>query len=113
MENVTATITTEAELLAKLEALGPVSEETRNSVTCSLVGHSRIQTTFFGYFYCARCGDQVGDSLGSIYPAAAQAVVVGHDCEVCQKNYAECTWQDKVFAPDPFKKADPDAPPVD
>lgn len=93
---------TKEELLAKLEAMGPLSEEQRNRMVCALVGHSRIQTTCFGYYYCARCGDQVGDNLGSIYEGAAKAVIVGHNCETCRTNYAACTWKDTLFAPDPF-----------
>lgn len=91
-------------LLAKLDALQPISDEQRNKITCSLIGHSRIQTICFGYFYCARCEAQVGDNLAGLYPGAEKAVVVGHDCDTCHANYAECTWEDKLFAPDPFAK---------
>lgn len=105
---------TQAELEAKLAALGPVDDDTRNHIVCSLIGHSRIQTYFWGEYYCGRCGDKVGDSLASIYPGAEKAVVVGHDCDVCRKNYEECTWQDKLFAPDPFarKPEEAEEPPV-
>ncbi len=90
------------ELLAKLAVLGPMDDEQRNKVVCSLIGHSRIQTYCFGYYNCARCGEQLGDALGSEYPGAVTAVVVGHNCEHCRTNYEQCTWQDKLFAPDPF-----------
>lgn len=100
-----AKINTEAELLEKLKILDPEDDEQRNSLTCSLIGHSRIQDYFWGEFTCARCGDKVGDSLASIYPDADKVVVVGHDCDVCRSNYSECDWKDKIFTPDPFTKS--------
>lgn len=95
---------TKTQLLEKLDAMGKLSDEQRNSIVCVLIGHSRIQTSCFGYYYCARCKDQLGDTLASVYPGAERAVVIGHDCDVCRKNYAECTWKDKLYTPDPFKK---------
>lgn len=99
---------TQEELLQKIEAVQPENEAQRNQIVCTLIGHSRIQTICFGYYYCARCGDQVGDTLASIYPGAEKAVVVGHNCETCRANYAECTWEDTLFAPDPFAEELPD-----
>ncbi len=95
---------TKKELLAKLKALGPISEQQRNDIVCSLIGHSRIQTYFFGYYNCARCGAQIGDSLGGCYSGAEKAVIVGHSCPTCRENYKKCTWKDKLFCPDPFKE---------
>ena len=97
---------TEQELMEKLEALGPMDEKQRNAVVCALIGHSMIHETCFGYHYCARCGAQVGDTLGGYYPDAANAVVVGHNCETCRANYEKLTWKDKLFAPDPFVEED-------
>jgi hypothetical protein len=94
----------EAELLAKLDAIGPTDDEERNSITCAIIGHSKIQHHFFGEFTCARCGDRVGDSLAGIYSDAPNVVVVGHDCDVCHSSYANLDWRDKIFTPDPFKK---------
>lgn len=102
------TIVTEEELLNKLEALGPMDDEARNRVVCSLIGHSRIQTYFFGEYCCARCGAKVGDSLMSVYTEAEEVVIVGHNCPTCRANYEKCTWRDKIFAPDPFAKPDND-----
>jgi len=92
----------ESQLRDKLALLELADAEQIKSVTCSLIGHSRIQTTCFGYYYCGRCGDQVGDTLASVYPGVKQAVIVGHKCEICEANYAECTWEDKFMCPDPF-----------
>jgi len=59
-------IASEKELLKKLEQLGVTDEEQKKEITCSLVGHSLIQSTFFGYYYCGRCGAQAGDTLACI-----------------------------------------------
>ncbi len=101
-----STIETQQELEQKLELIGPLDEEQKKRVACSLIGHSRIQTYCFGYYYCARCGDQVGDDLGSVYPGAKEAVIVGHKCEACVENFKKCTWQDEFLAPDPFADED-------
>ena len=74
-------------------------------VFCALFGHSNIITTFFGYVYCARCGDQIGDSLGGYYENTG-AVIIGHNCPKCKANYAKLTWRDKFLAPNPFKQKD-------
>lgn len=76
----------------------------RNKIVCSLIGHSRISTICFGYRNCARCGEQLGDNLGSIDYARDKAVIVNHNCKICRKNYKECTWKDKIYTPNPFTK---------
>ncbi len=96
------------ELLEVLKKLPIENKKHRNSIVCSLIGHSLICTACFGYRYCARCGDQLGDSLGSIDYGREKCVFVGHNCTDCRKNYKECTWKDKVFTPNPFKKSKKD-----
>ena len=71
---------------------------------CSLIGHSRICTTCFGYRYCGRCGVQVGDNLMSVDPGREAAVIIGHNCQTCRENYKRLTWRDKAYTPDPFVK---------
>lgn len=95
-------IQSEKELLEKLDVLGVTDEDQKKEITCSLIGHSKIQTFCFGYYNCARCGEQVGDSLGSCYPGAEDTVIVGHKCPTCEANYKKLTWEDKIFCPDPF-----------
>ena len=92
----------EKELLEKLEVLGVTDEKQKKEITCNLIGHSKIQTFCFGYFNCARCGEQTGDNLVGYYPGAEDAVIVGHKCPTCEENYKKLTWRDKVFCPDPF-----------
>lgn len=96
-------IESRADLMEALASLGKMDKAKRNAVACALIGHSRIQTHCFGYYNCARCGELVGDTLGTVYNGAAKAVVVGHNCPACQTNYKECTWKDKVFVANPFK----------
>lgn len=95
---------TQEELEKRIADFKPASDEIRNSTVCAIVSHSRIQTLCFGYYSCARCGAQVGDALGSVYPEAANVVVVGHNCDTCRENYKKLTWKDTLFAPDPFKE---------
>lgn len=94
---------TKKELMAKLKILEPKDKKQRDDLVCSILGHSRISTGWFGYRYCARCSDQLGDSLGSIDLGAKGSVLVGHNCKECRKNYKQCTWRDKLYCPDPFK----------
>lgn len=94
---------TSTQLKKKIGALGKISEDQRNSIICSLIGHSRIQDHFFGYYNCSRCDKQLGDALGGIYTGATEAVVRGHNCKTCRANFKKCTWQDKLYVRDPFK----------
>ena len=71
-------------------------------IVCGLLGHSRIQTMWFGYYDCARCGERMGDALGGTYPQAKTVVVVGHNCETCRENAKALTWKDRFLSPDPF-----------
>lgn len=89
---------TKREVLSRVKGLG---DEAKKATVCALVGHSRIMTHFFGYWSCARCDAQVGDSLGGAFDPA-NVVLVGHNCEACRKNFAECDWRDTLLAPDPF-----------
>lgn len=92
---------TRAEVLRRVRGL---EREERNAVVCALVGHSGIHHSCWGYKNCARCGAQVGDSLGGSYDGSS-TVIVGHNCKKCRTNYAAMTWRDKLFVPDPFKAA--------
>ena len=94
-------IKTKKELLKKLEALGTLDDDTKKNVVCALIGHSSIVTMFFGYVYCGRCGDQIGDSLGGSFNSEHH-VFVGHNCKTCISNYGAMNWKDKYLCPDPF-----------
>jgi hypothetical protein len=93
---------TEDEFLSRIKVLGlPEGDVRIKRVVCALVGHSNIVTNCFGYKNCARCDEQVGDSLGGVW-SGAKAVIVDHDCETCRENYAKMDWKDKLFVEDPF-----------
>jgi ribosomal protein L37AE/L43A len=93
---------TQEQVIVRIEGL---PEETQKKMVCAMIGHSRIKEVSWGYWYCARCGEQVGDSIGSCYQGEND-VIVGHDCNVCRGNLATLTWKDTFMAPDPFAKKD-------
>lgn len=97
-------IKNKTELLKILKSIPIKNKNHRNSIVCSLIGHSLISTTYFGYRYCGRCEDQIGDSLGSIDCGIKEAVIIGHNCKECRANYKKCTWKDTLYVQDPFKK---------
>ena len=99
---------TEDELKQKLEILDIKDEEKIKGVVCALIGHSNIEVVIFGYRYCARCGDQVGDNLMG-WDGNRNSVVVGHNCDVCRENYKKLSWKDKFMVPDPLEGGTDDA----
>ena len=102
-ENMGSVMTAEEEdLRRKLEALGEIGIPQRNRITCILIGHSRIVTMNYGHVSCARCGDQIGDTLGGM-TSLENSVVVGHACDICRANYEKLDWQDKLFVANPFE----------
>ena len=94
---------TKEELLEKLKVIKPKNKEQRNELVCASIGHSLIMENCLGYHHCGRCGTQLGDTLGSIFPTAKIAVIIGHKCSTCKKNYKKLTWRDKLYCPNPFK----------
>jgi hypothetical protein len=98
-------IKTKKDLLEVLSKIPIKDKEQRNSIICSLIGHSRICTTCFGYRYCGRCGYELGDSLGSVDFGAKNSIIIGHNCETCKENYKKCDWRDKLYVKNPFKKS--------
>ena len=92
---------TRQEYDAKMEALGPMDDETKKRVTCAIMGHSHIVNSCFGQITCARCGEIVGDTLLGMYYDPL-AVLVGHNCPDCRSNYERLGWESKVLTPYPF-----------
>ena len=89
---------TQKQLKEKLAILEPDSKWQRNSLVCSLVGHSRIRTLFFGGNYCARCETQLGDSLDGAWQQTDE-YIEGHDDKECLEALAKMGWQDKLYVP--------------
>lgn len=92
---------TESDVRAAVEAVPGLSDGQKRSMVCVMVGHSRIILTDFGYIYCARCEDRIGDSLAGYFDGS-KSVIVGHNCEQCRENSKSLTWKDTLMAPDPF-----------
>lgn len=85
------------QLLAKLKKM-EVGDEEKKKIACILIGHSRIISSYFGYIYCGRCGEQIGDALGSVFDGSKH-VIIGHRCPTCRENIKNLTWKDRLFAP--------------
>lgn len=89
---------TEKQLETKIKLIEPKDKETRNSLVCALIGHSRIRTFFFGYNYCGRCGAELGDSLGGAWEQTDE-YIEGHDDPDCLEALSKMGWQDKLYVP--------------
>lgn len=96
---MTKRLITLIEVKRRIKGLDP---EQQKATVCALVGHSLIRTGCFGYWYCARCAAQVGDSLACVNANGPEQVVVGHNCEMCRANYAKLDWRHTFMTPDPF-----------
>jgi len=92
------------ELKSKIAGLGDIDIEKKKEIICTFIGHSLIQTSCFGYKYCGRCGEQVGDSLGGIWYDAEKAVLAGHNCKTCRANFKKLSWREKLYCRNPFAK---------
>mgnify|MGYP001558843726 FL=1 len=103
----TKEIKSEGELREILKKIPYRDNEHRNTIVCSLIGHSLISTFCFGYRNCGRCGALLGDSLGGADYGKLEAVLIGHKCEKCRENYKKCSWKDKLFVKNPFTKEKP------
>ena len=90
------------EIIAKVKSLN-LGKEQRNSVVCSIIGHSKIVSLCFGYVSCGRCEKQIGDRLGGIFDVT-EHVIIGHNCQKCRENFKALTWKDKLYVKDPFKR---------
>ena len=77
--------------------IGGIDEEVQQKMVCAMVGHSRLLTQCFGYHHCARCGAQVGDSLGGSFRDVDNKMgltIINCACEKCSTSYAAFTWKD-------------------
>lgn len=71
------------------------------AVFCALWGHSyRIVTNCFGYKYCGRCGQQVGDSLGG-YWDGSRACDINCACNACRKQWESIPWWQRLLIKTP------------
>lgn len=70
------------------------------ALVCALLRHSNIESCCMGYISCARCGQQVGDTLAGCYRNPLQ---VGTDCacEACEANVPKLKFADVFLTPMP------------
>ena len=61
-----------------------LTKEQELRIYCVKHGHAKYVTKCFGYVYCGRCGQQIGDQLMSIFDTR-DLMVIGHKCSVCNK----------------------------
>jgi len=98
-------IETKKELLEVLKNIPIQSDEQKRRIICSLIGHSNICETCWGYRNCGRCGETLGDNLAGIDLGRETSVIIGHNCKECKKNYKKCSWKDKYLVKNPFTKS--------
>ena len=61
-----------------------ITLEQQAQIYCIKNGHANYVWKFFGYVHCGRCGQQIGDQLGSIFDTT-ELIVVNHKCSICSK----------------------------
>lgn len=70
------------------------------ATVCAWVGHSRMATVFMGYQSCARCRQQIGDTLAGVGRSDLLFVAQSaHDCPECRAFAKEMTWRDTFLTP--------------
>ncbi len=61
-----------------------ITKEQKMRIYCVKHEHAKYITKCWGYCYCGRCGEQIGDQLASIFDTR-ELMVIGHKCKVCNK----------------------------
>lgn len=71
------------------------------AIWCVLFGHTYFITSFFGYQYCGRCNDQIGDTLGGFGVRGVIGVDEYHkkNCEDCNKVRRSWKGINKIIMP--------------
>ena len=71
------------------------------SIFCAIFRHSHLVTNCIGYKYCARCGAQLGDSIGGTGLPVPPHFLIGQTCQCdnCQKAFDGLTWLDRFMCP--------------
>jgi hypothetical protein len=76
-------------------------------IFCAIFRHSNIESIYFGFHYCGRCGEMVGDSLGGVYKnpkgvflRCKDMRITGH-CRTCETNWQNAGFLDKFLTPKP------------
>ena len=61
-----------------------LNKEQKMRIYCIKHGHAKFVTKCFGYVYCGRCGEQLGDQLASYFDTT-DLMVIGHKCKICNR----------------------------
>ena len=59
-----------------------LSKVQQAKIYCIKHGHAKYVTKSWGYVYCGRCGEQLGDQLGSVY-STEKTLVIGCKLSPC------------------------------
>ncbi len=73
-----------------------LSQEKKARIYCIKHGHADYISMCFGYVYCGRCNEQIGDTLAGIYNPTDK-MVVGHKCKKCDKVKSKLNKLDKLI----------------
>lgn len=65
-------------------------------ILCALFGHPRVVINDFGYKYCARCNEQLGDSLGGYWTGDGFCELLC-DCDECKGVKRILKWHEKLL----------------
>lgn len=72
-------------------------------IICVVFGHSRLVTNCFGYKSCARCSQQLGDSLAGVgLPVGKNGYFqIGQTCQCaeCKASFDSLRWIDRFLCP--------------
>ena len=72
-------------------------------IFCAVCRHSHLLTNCFGYKYCARCGEQLGDTLadGPMITGYGGFFLIGQKCtcKECRQAFDTLTWMDRFLCP--------------
>ena len=71
-----------------------ITKKQKAQIYCIKNGHANFVSLFFGYVHCGRCGEQIGDQLGSVFDTT-EMIVIGHKCSKCSKLKKQLTDLDK------------------
>ena len=74
-----------------------LTQEQKAQIYCVKHGHAPYIYKFWGYVHCGRCGEQIGDTLVSMFPCDKRAVIGCPDkpCSTCDPIVKKLNKMDK------------------
>ena len=61
-----------------------LTKEQNRKIYCVKHGHAKYITNCFGYVYCGRCGQQIGDQLAGCFDSS-NYLLISCPCKICNK----------------------------